>query len=96
MAKLRMFSVRDSAVGLFSAPFFLRGRGEAFRAFQDEVSRPESRIFAHPSDYALFEVGSFDEDGAILEALPSPERLALAADLVRKPVEPSDVPYVRH
>lgn len=81
MAKLHVFAIYDSAVSLFAAPFYMRSRGEAFRAFQDLVNDGKSSVSLHPEYYTMFELGTYEEEGAKFEFLTAPERVALAVDL---------------
>lgn len=54
-------AVFDSAVNAYGRPFFCRARGEALRAFADEVQNKDTEFGRHPEDYALAMLGSFDE-----------------------------------
>lgn len=83
--KLVMCAVRDSALDAFVRPFCVPAVGAAVRGFSDEVNRSESEMNKHPSDYELFEVGSFDEDSGLVEAVVPPRSLARAVD-VKVPV----------
>lgn len=59
--ELKVYAVYDSALEAFTQPSFFPGKGVAFRAFQDEVNRPDSKIAKHPEHYTLFELGTFDD-----------------------------------
>lgn len=59
---MRMYSIRDNAVELFQRPWFARSDGEARRIFGDEACREGSELHKHPTDYALFHVGDWDEN----------------------------------
>lgn len=78
--KLVVVAVRDSAVDAFMRPFFVPTVGVAIRSFRDEVTRAESEMFKHPSDYELFEIGEFDEDIGRFENLSAPRSLLRAVD----------------
>lgn len=67
--KLMICAIRDQAVGAFQQPFFVRARGEAMRMFVDAVSDGKSLFCAHPEDYVLFEVGSFDDATGTVESV---------------------------
>lgn len=64
--KLKIFSVRDSALQAFVRPFFVPTTGVAIRGFTDEVNRVGSEMNIHPGDYELFAIGEFDEESAVL------------------------------
>lgn len=54
-------SVFDVKAGAFIQPFFLQNRAMAHRAFRD-CALDETHMFCkHPNDYALYEVGEFDD-----------------------------------
>lgn len=84
MAKLKVFSVFDSAVGAFGAPFFVPTRGLALRAFIDEASRVDSNIAKHPLDFSLFELGDYDESTGQFVNSIAPECLGTAASFLAK------------
>lgn len=75
----RMMSVRDAMVEAFGRPFFVRAVGEAVRSFQMEVNDPKSALHQNATDYALFEIGVFDDQTGLFECLASPRKIADAA-----------------
>lgn len=79
--RLVAVAVRDSAVDAFMRPFFVPTTAFAIRSFGEEMKNKESPMFAHPEDYALFEVGSFDEESGRFENVDSPRQLVRAVDL---------------
>lgn len=58
---LKTFSLFDRKAGAFMTPFFMPSRGQAVRALTDLVSDPATTVARHPGDFALFELGSFDD-----------------------------------
>lgn len=82
--KLIVCAVRDSAVDAFAGPVFVPNTALAVRSFRDESSKPESPIYKHPADYALFELGSFDEETGKFYNLESPRQLIRGSDIVEK------------
>lgn len=59
--KLFCFSVHDTKVGAFMPPFFMRSKGEAVRAFMDNAADGTSQLSKHPEDFALWNIGEFDD-----------------------------------
>jgi len=59
--KLNIYSIYDSASGLYSRPFFTQSDPEAIRSFSDIATDAEHPIGKHPQDYTLFRVGIFDD-----------------------------------
>lgn len=67
MALLIVVAVKDRALDAFMRPFFVPTVGMALRSFQDEVNRKErdNAIHAHPEDYDLYKLGSWDEESGV-------------------------------
>lgn len=86
MAKLLCFSVYDSKVQLYAQPFFMRSRGEALRGFTDVANDSSTSICRHPQDFALMELGEYDESTGKLENHPAPVSLGLAHEFKNQPV----------
>lgn len=77
-------SVRDRALDAFMQPIFTPALGMALRSFSDEVNRPESPMYAHPDDYDLFQIGSYDDSVGKLVAC-DPRQVAIGKDVKRPP-----------
>lgn len=83
MAILFICAVRDAKLDAFSRPMFVPTLGVALRSFTDEVNRKESELHKHPEDYAMYHLGTFDEDWGKFESLvPAPKQLALASEVL--------------
>lgn len=78
-----MYSVFDSKAGAFLQPFFLPSDGVAIRAMQDCTSDPSHMFHRHAEDYALFRLGSFDDQAGKFEILPAPLHLQNLVVLLR-------------
>lgn len=71
MAFFVVCAVRDSAIDAFGLPIFVRATGEAVRSFSDEVNRDGSTFAAHPSDYELYLLGTYnDQDASVVWQTP--------------------------
>ncbi len=55
-----IFSVFDSKAEAFLQPFFSQTRATGIRAFESAVNNPQELFAKHPSDFTLFEIGTFD------------------------------------
>lgn len=75
------FSVYDSKVEVFMAPWNAVNKGQAIRTFSDLVNDSNHPWSKHIEDYSLFELGTFDDSCAKFELLKAPERVALAIEL---------------
>lgn len=67
-----LYSVYDTKSESFSPPMTNRTKGEAIRAFSDEVNNPNSMLHKHPEDYVLFEIGAWDNQTGVLEPNQAP------------------------
>lgn len=56
-----MFTVFDSAAGLFLEPFFAPTEAFAVRLFGYLVNKPGHQFAAHAEDFTLYVVGEFDQ-----------------------------------
>ncbi len=79
--KLNIYSVFDTASGLYSRPFFSQSDGEAMRSFQDISTDAKHPIGMHPEDYTLFRLGIFDDSSGNLTNETN-SSLATALELV--------------
>ena len=77
---MKVFSVYDSAVGAYMTPFFMQSSGAAIRAFTDITNDLQSAICKHPSDYSLFELGSWDDATCAFTFLTAPVSLGCAIE----------------
>lgn len=75
---LELFCVYDAKAESFLPPFDMLTRGQAMRAFADQVNKQDSNFNRHAADYTLFHVGSFDQLKGELKPLVPPVALANA------------------
>lgn len=81
MANHVVCAVFDLCVGAYAKPFFVQSEKAAVRSFVDEVRRqsPDNLLSVHPEDYALYKLGTFDDDQGKVVCLEPPELLARAS-----------------
>lgn len=65
--KLKVFSILDLKAGFFQVPFFMPSVGQAMRAVSDLCGDPSSIISRHPGDFALYELGEWEDATAVFE-----------------------------
>lgn len=65
--QLKAFSLLDMKTGIFNTPFFMSHVGQAIRACTDLGQDRTTIVGRYPSDYQLVEVGTWDDQTAILE-----------------------------
>lgn len=78
-----VFGVYDSGISTWMPPLYFRNKGEALRWWQELCNNAESKIAKHPSDYTLFEVGSWNDDSNEFSLLKAPVKLGLALEFVK-------------
>lgn len=66
---LKAFSLLDQKVGTFSPPFFMAHVGQAIRAVTDLGQDLNTTVGRHPADFALCQVGAFDDQTGQFEAM---------------------------
>lgn len=84
MTQFIVVAVRDSALDAFMQPFHVPTTGMAIRSFMDEVNRVESPLNAHPSDYELFQLATWNDSDGVFHQLSTPVSLVRAVDAVVK------------
>ena len=86
---MKVYSIFDKKAGTYSNPFFCVSQGVALRSLMDLVADKRTSIAMHPEDFALYEVGSFDDvSGSLLPVTENgsiipPKFVAEALDYVR-------------
>lgn len=80
---LVVVALRDSAARVFAQPFFVQHTAQAVRGLRDEVNRSDktSDVSRHPTDFELYEIGSFDDEAGRIISLDAPKMIVRAADL---------------
>lgn len=67
--KLLAFALFDIKSGLYSQPFFHAHSGQAVRTVMDVGQDPQTTIGRHPADFALHQVGVFDDQTGMFEPM---------------------------
>lgn len=78
--KLNVYSIYDNKARCYSVPFFQQNDGVALRSFIDLVNDKRSAVYAHAEDYVLHQIGTFEDDTAVLGSMP-PKILVTAASV---------------
>lgn len=80
----KVFSVYDAKVEAFMAPFFCVTTGQAVRMFSDAIQDEKTNFCKHPEDFALFELGTFDDAGGQLHSNATAKHVITALELAKK------------
>ncbi len=80
----RLFTIFDDKAEAYLPPFVLPGKGMAMRIFGDCVNSKDHQFGAHPQDYTLFDIGSFDDRTGIVGDLDSRCVCANGLEVVRE------------
>lgn len=71
---LNIYSIYDDAANAYMSPFFMHNHGLATRAFTDQVnSENPNQISEHPEQFALFQIGEYDDTTGLITSLGSPK-----------------------
>jgi len=86
---LKMFSIYDAKAKAYFPPFLLANQAMAVRVLSDCVNDVTHAFYRNPSDYSLFEVGTFDDAFGLIVPTGKPVFIGLAAQykIVGQPVE---------
>lgn len=71
----KLFSIFDSKVGVYAAPFPALTEEQAKRIFFDMCDRSDNAYGKHPADYTLFYVADCDDAKGIITSLVAFENL---------------------
>lgn len=80
---INAYSVFDRKSLVYSPPFYSPTDGSATRAFSDAANDPQAPIGAHPVDYVLFQVGTYDDQKGLLAPISPLVHIVDAIALVK-------------
>ena len=78
----KVFCLYDSAADSFQTPFFQPSLGVVNRTLTDEVQSGDSQLSKHPSDFSLFELGSFSMMDGCFSLHDEPKRMYSLDELI--------------
>lgn len=82
----KVFSIYDEKAKMYQPPFMAHTKGQVIRTFTDIVNEKGHPINQHPSDYTLFELGTFDNLTGKYECNKTPLSLGVAIEFVNQEV----------
>lgn len=77
------YCIVDRKAGLYNNPVFYLRDGQAVRDFQTLCSDRQTMIGRYPEDFALYCVGSFDDETGKFTSLDLPTVIAQGCDFAR-------------
>jgi len=79
--KHNLYAIYDTASGIYQRLIPAQSHGQITREFSDLATNAEHPVGAHPEDYTLFYLGTFNDGTG--EIIPyAPEALATALEMV--------------
>jgi len=75
-----IFAVFDTKAETYSAPFTKLTKGLAIRDFTDAANNSDNMIGKYPHDYALFQIGTWDETCGKITTEATPINIGLAIE----------------
>ena len=82
---MKCFSIFDSKANVFCEPFFAVSVGVASRMFADLVADSRSTVNRYPADFALYEIGYFNETPGLFTSFDRPSYVCSASEFVANP-----------
>lgn len=80
--ELKIYSIYDNKAQAFLPMFTVRTHGEAIRSFTDICNNPKTNVNKYPEDFALMEIGTFNDSTGGVDALNVPKNIGLAREFV--------------
>lgn len=81
--KYGIYSIRDTAAHVFTAPTIDLSDESAIRGFSQAINNKGSLMNFCPSDFALFYIGVLDVESGTIEPVSPPEQIASGDRLVK-------------
>uniref|UniRef100_A0AAU8AX40 Nonstructural protein n=2 Tax=unclassified Microvirus TaxID=338099 RepID=A0AAU8AX40_9VIRU len=79
--KLKIYAIRDLKT-CFMTPVVEMNDPSAVRNFEHAVLEGNSLMHSHPGDYALYALGTYDNETGNLECWPAPVQVADASSIL--------------
>lgn len=81
MSKLQIYTIRDKKMGTHLRPMYVPHLVEIQRNLITVLQDEKSTIAKFPSDYELYQLGTFDEETAVYELETKPTFIMNMTDL---------------
>lgn len=89
MSTFYVVAIKDVKAEVFLVPAFVGSTYSAIRSFGDQINHAadDNILYKHPEDFALYQLGVFEDDTGIVTPYSTPLLLANGSDSVRPKVE---------
>lgn len=77
---LKVYALKDIKGELFNPPFYTRTTADAIRSFRRAYLQEDSPIRLYPADFALYELGLFDDESGRFELKEAPVLICVASE----------------
>lgn len=85
MTTLAILSVYDKCAATFGRPFYAPNAPAAVRSLRSEVNNPQAgALFTDPQDFALYEMGVFDDQTGEFTMQVPPQNVVNALDVLKQ------------
>ncbi len=81
---LKIFTVFDCKAKAYLPPFYSLQTASGLRAFEEVCNTPSHDFHKYPTDFSLFEIGTFDDQDGTIQLLPAALNLGIAQDFIRE------------
>lgn len=82
-----LFSIYDEKAETYSLPLTHTSISVAIRSFTAGIKNPQSFLNQFPADYALYLIGTFDENTSQINSYPTPRYIVRASEIVNQLME---------
>lgn len=82
--KVKMYSLRDQQLGIYHAPMFLLSETIAIRTLYMAMADKNSQLVHFSENFALYELGEFDDQSGIVSMLETPKMIVSAKTILEK------------
>lgn len=85
----KLFAVRDAKSGSWGPISIQEHSANAIRSFEQAVMDTGTQLHKWPEDFAMFEIGTYDDQKGLVTALDQPHLIANAMDVKTRHQSPS-------
>jgi len=71
--KINVYAIKDAKAGIFHPPFFSQNHATATRSANHSARDAHSLSNSHPEDFAIYHIGTFDDESGKLSVMPTPD-----------------------